>query len=124
MTSRSIATALAAWCGTGEVNGANLSSFYKEHRNDNYKETIQAAKATDQPKGLRSFIALHADLIACRIAEGNVLYVRAATMPRLELDDISELSTMLKSKHGVLPIIVALWLQANFSQAIVWWDRV
>ena len=91
MAARNMAEALAAWCGTDEVNGAQLAKFYSEH--DNAKKLVQAAKSTGQKPGLRSFIACHSDLLTARMQD-DVLYVGRSEQ---KIHSISELSTKLKA---------------------------
>ena len=95
MAARNIAEALAAWCGTKEVNAALLADFYAEHKNA--KEIVQAAKTPGQKSGLRSFIALHPDLLTARMQDG-VLYVGRAED---NIDSISELSSKLQALAGI-----------------------
>ena len=91
-SARVVAQALADWCGTREVDGANIGKFYKEH-GSLYKATVQIAKAPGLTKGLSSFIALHADLLTCR-TEGTTLYISKSEAS--DPDPIAELSAQLK----------------------------
>ena len=91
-SARVVAQGLADWCGAREVDGANIGKFYRE--NDSlYKATVQAAKAPGLTKGLRSFIALHRNLLICRI-EGTVLFISKSEA--LDPDPIAEISAKLK----------------------------
>ena len=91
-SARVVAQALAAWCGTREVDGRLCGNFYQESGSV-YKTTVQGAKAPGLTKGLSSFIALHADLLTCRM-EGTVLFISQSEAP--EPDPIAELSAKLK----------------------------
>merc|ERR1719223_2482969 len=111
VASRAVAQALADWCGTRELDGANISQFYQD-KGPSYKAAVQEAKAPGLKKGLRSFIALHADLLTCRM-DGLVLLISksgasdpdpiAELLPdadadrRAMADPIAELSAKLKN---------------------------
>ena len=94
MAARNIAEALAGWCGTDEVNGAQLADFYADFKDA--KRIVQMAKAPGQKPGLQSFITLHRDLLSARMQDG-VLYVGRAED---DIDSISELSKKLKALAG------------------------
>lgn len=91
-SARVVAQALADWCGTRKVDGANIGKFYQEN-GSLYKAMVQAAKAPGLTKGLSSFIALHADLLTCR-TEGTTLYISKSEAS--DPDPIAELSAKLK----------------------------
>ena len=92
-SARVVAQALADWCGTRELDGANISQFY-QHKGASYKAAVQEAKAPGLTKGLRSFIALHADLLTCRM-NGTVLLISKSEAS--DPDPIAELSAKLKN---------------------------
>ena len=92
-SARVVAQALADWCGTRELDGANISQFYQD-KGPSYKAAVQEAKAPGLTKGLRSFIALHADLLTCRM-NGTVLLISKSEAS--DPDPIAELSAKLKN---------------------------
>lgn len=101
---RHIAEALAAWCGATGVNGSQLARFYKQH--DGALQTVSIAKVPGQPKGIRSFVSLHSDILTCQFNDNGDLRVKAK-MKTLSLDsDVSELATALNAMKvgGTLPL--------------------
>ena len=90
---RVVAQGLADWCGAREVDGPNIGKFYREN-GSSYKATVQIAKVPGLTKGLRSFIALHPDLLICRMDPDKGLLISQKEAP--DPDPIAELSANLK----------------------------
>lgn len=99
-TARDVADAMASYCSSRDVNGTQMPLFCKEHNisYEQYKVIVQAAKVPGQPKGLRSFITLHSDVLKYRM-ENNVLYVSKVIIDAPCADSISELTAKFKALH-------------------------